>query len=81
MHTRLRDAFQVVAGRDQNGLETGAVGTSIAFLLLGSFGLGGEDQIRSLEITWPGGRRQVLEDVPIDRILEIREDTELVLSF
>jgi hypothetical protein len=37
------------------------------------FGLGGEDRIGRLEITWPGGRLQVLENVEVDRILEIRE--------
>jgi enediyne biosynthesis protein E4 len=38
------------------------------------FGLGREDVITRLEITWPGGRRQVLENVGIDRVLEIREE-------
>jgi hypothetical protein len=37
------------------------------------FGLGREDRITRLEITWPGGHRQVLENVGVDRILEIRE--------
>jgi hypothetical protein len=38
------------------------------------FGLGREDAITRLEITWPGGHRQVLENVGIDRVLEIREE-------
>jgi hypothetical protein len=37
------------------------------------FGLGGEDRIERLEITWPSGRVQVLENPGIDRVLEIRE--------
>jgi enediyne biosynthesis protein E4 len=37
------------------------------------FGLGGEDRIRRLEITWPGRLPQVLENVGVDRVLEIRE--------
>jgi len=37
------------------------------------FGLGAEDRITRLEITWPGGGLQVLENVGVDRILEIRE--------
>jgi hypothetical protein len=41
------------------------------------FGLGDEDRIERLEITWPGGRTQVLEDVPVDQVLEIREATSL----
>jgi len=37
------------------------------------FGLGGEDRIQSLAIDWPSGLRQVLENVRVDRILEVRE--------
>jgi len=37
------------------------------------FGLGGEDRIEKIEITWPGGRLQVLGNVGVDRILEVRE--------
>jgi len=37
-------------------------------------GLGDEERVARLEITWPGGRRQVLEDVPIDRVLVVREE-------
>jgi len=39
------------------------------------FGLGDEDRIERLEITWPGGRRQEVADVPVDRVLVIREKT------
>jgi hypothetical protein len=37
------------------------------------FGLGREETITRLEIAWPSGHRQVLENVRVDRILEIRE--------
>ena len=37
------------------------------------FGLGKSDHIRTLEIWWPSGVHQVLEDPPIDRILTVRE--------
>ena len=37
------------------------------------FGLGGEDRIEKLEVTWPSGQRQVLENVGVDRVLEVRE--------
>ena len=37
------------------------------------FGLGGESRVERLEVTWPGGRVQVLENVGVDRILEVRE--------
>ena len=37
------------------------------------FGLGGEDRIERLEVTWPSGRRQVLENPKADQVLEVRE--------
>ena len=37
------------------------------------FGLGAEDKIASIEIRWPSGIRQVLNDVKADRILKIDE--------
>jgi hypothetical protein len=37
------------------------------------FGLGGEGRIERLEITWPGGRVQVLENLKADQVLEVRE--------
>ena len=37
------------------------------------FGLGAEERVEKLEITWPGGRLQVLENVGADRVLEVRE--------
>jgi hypothetical protein len=40
------------------------------------FGLGVEGRIERLEITWPGGRRQVVEEPRVDRALEIREPVE-----
>ena len=40
------------------------------------FGLGVEDRVERLEITWPGGRLQVVEEVGGDRVVEIREPVE-----
>jgi len=40
------------------------------------FGLGDETNIRSIEIRWPSGTRQVLKDVRADRILQIDEPRE-----
>lgn len=37
------------------------------------FGLGEEDRVRSVEITWPGGARQRLENVRADQILKVTE--------
>jgi len=42
------------------------------------FGLGEAGEITSLEIVWPSGRRQRLEDVAPNQILEIREPAEVV---
>jgi len=40
------------------------------------FGLGGEDRVERLEVAWPGGRLQVLENLRADQILEIREHAD-----
>jgi len=37
------------------------------------FGLGSEDAVKSIEILWPGGTRQTLQDIKADRILKIAE--------
>jgi hypothetical protein len=37
------------------------------------FGLGALRQVRSLEITWPSGTRQVLHDIAADQILQVTE--------
>jgi hypothetical protein len=40
------------------------------------FGLGAEDRVERLEITWPAGCFQVLENLSVDRVLEVREPVE-----
>ena len=37
------------------------------------FGLGGSASAKEIEILWPSGARQVLRDVPADRILAVKE--------
>ena len=37
------------------------------------FGLGTETKVARVEITWPGGARQVETEVPVDRVATIRE--------
>jgi hypothetical protein len=37
------------------------------------FGFGPEKAIKSVEIRWPRGAVQVLENVPVDRVLKIEE--------
>ncbi|MGH9629995.1 MAG: ASPIC/UnbV domain-containing protein, partial [Bryobacteraceae bacterium] len=36
------------------------------------FGLGTETQA-TVEITWPGGKRQMLENISVDRVLKVKE--------
>jgi hypothetical protein len=36
-------------------------------------GLGEETSIQSVEITWPSGRAQVLDDVKVDRVIRVEE--------
>ncbi len=37
------------------------------------FGLGAADKVDKLEIRWPGGATQVLENVPVNRYLKLKE--------
>lgn len=37
------------------------------------FGLGAQDKVKTIEIVWPGGGTQMIENAAIDRVLEIRE--------
>ena len=39
------------------------------------FGLGGVDRIESIEIVWPDGTKQRLEDVEVDRYLRVEQAT------
>src|SRR3989449_10101391 len=42
------------------------------------FGLGRRTKIESLEITWPSGQVDRLTNVPIDRIIAVKEGTGIV---
>ncbi|MGC1482726.1 MAG: CRTAC1 family protein [Candidatus Acidiferrum sp.] len=42
------------------------------------FGLGKRTKIESLEITWPGGQVDKLTNVPIDKIIAVKEGTGIV---
>jgi hypothetical protein len=41
------------------------------------FGLGDEDRVRRLEVRWPGGQRQSLDSLPIDRLVRVRQPSRL----
>ncbi len=38
-----------------------------------TFGLGSTNRVDSIEITWPGGKHQKLDSVPLDRLTVVRE--------
>lgn len=38
-----------------------------------TFGLGATNRVDSIEITWPGGKHQKLDQVPVDRLTVVRE--------
>jgi len=40
------------------------------------FGLGGDTTIRRMTVTWPSGRVQVFQDLPVDRRFTVTEPTE-----
>jgi len=42
------------------------------------FGLGHRAKVDSLEITWPSGQADQLTDVPVDRIIAVREGAVIV---
>jgi enediyne biosynthesis protein E4 len=42
------------------------------------FGLGKRSKVELLEITWPSGRVDRWKDVPVDRILAMKEGTGIV---
>jgi hypothetical protein len=53
------------------------VTTSVGFMSSSDkrahFGLGSETAIKQVEIRWPSGARQLLTDVPVDRVLRVDE--------
>jgi len=42
------------------------------------FGLGKHTKIESLEITWPSGQVDRLSDLPVDKIVTVKEGTGIV---
>jgi hypothetical protein len=38
------------------------------------FGLGAETKIKELEITWPGGRKQIVKDPKLDQFVKVEEE-------
>jgi len=61
------------SGRTQYNHATTAVGYASASDKRVHFGLGADRVAREIEIRWPSGTRQVLKDVPADRLIEVKE--------
>jgi hypothetical protein len=60
-------------GRKLYNHATTSVGYASSSEKLVRFGLGGEQAAARVEVTWPSGRLQVLQDIAADRIIEMRE--------
>jgi len=61
------------SGRVQYNHATTAVGYASASDKRVHFGLGADRSVREIRIRWPSGIEQVLNDVPADQALEVRE--------
>jgi hypothetical protein len=61
------------SGRVQYNHVTTAVGYASSSDTRVHFGLGADRRAREIEIRWPSGVRQVLNDVPADQVLEVQE--------
>jgi hypothetical protein len=61
------------SGRVQYNHATTAVGYASSSDKRVYFGLGADRAAREIEIRWPSGARQVLDDVPADQVLEVEE--------
>lgn len=58
---------------DQYLMMTTAVGYACSSYTGVHFGLGKRDRLERVEILWPSGIRQVLENVPVDQVVEVVE--------
>jgi hypothetical protein len=68
-----------IAGEDgkvQYNEATTAVGYACSSDSRVHFGVGGSRVIREIEVTWPGGARQLVRDVPADQIVKIEEKAQ-----
>ena len=61
------------SGRGQHNHATTAVGYASSSDNRVHFGLGSDAEVRTVEITWPSGTLQTLEDPEIDRVLSVTE--------
>jgi enediyne biosynthesis protein E4 len=61
------------SGRVQHNHATTAVGYSSSSDRRVHFGLGADRSAREIVVLWPSGARQVLANVPGDRVLDVEE--------
>ncbi len=61
---------------DQVNAQTSSIGYASSVLGPVHFGLGARQIVPRVEIVWPDGRRQVLEDVHADRIVQVSEPAD-----
>ena len=58
-----------------NGMQyfeiTGSRGMYSSSEQLAHFGLGENIKVEKLKVRWPGGKEQIIRDLPIDRTLEV----------
>jgi enediyne biosynthesis protein E4 len=60
-------------GRVQYNQVTTSTGFACSSDVRAHFGLGSAKSVRELQIIWPSGVRQVLTDLPVDRIIPVKE--------
>jgi hypothetical protein len=81
-HKSNRDAIGAeVAITTATGSQFATVSTASSYLSASDkrvhFGLGKEARVRKIEIRWPSGIRQTLNDVAADQVLEVNEPAGL----
>ena len=61
----------------EQGTQVGQVNNVASYLSANDlrvyFGLGRQQQVKSVEVLWPSGRKQILSNVPVNRIVEVTE--------
>ena len=77
---RESNSFGLGAGvriETEQGTQVGQVNNVASYLSANDlrvyFGLGRQREVRSVEVSWPSGTKQVLSNVPVNRILEVTE--------
>ena len=77
---RESNSFGLAAGvriETEQGTQAGQINNVASYLsandLRVHFGLGRQQEVKSVEVHWPSGRKQVLSNVPANQILQVTE--------